>query len=284
MKIEANRYTPFVRATNDALQKLESFKIEGLKNVPKDAGRIIFLVNHPNEIQIQSGTAASHRKPDVVIMRLGDAARAYSSSQPANEWEQLKMIAQNGVKPRNFHRILSCVEFKATRSDLEMEDCSTDVARSLNKVEPMHIIVDGPAFRAAKVAEQKKRTAGSQVSQVTRSGSENRKRAREPVEAGSELGSEPPSAKRVAVESGPTRSWYSRATKESQTGPAVPKPKQTTESQKQTLQEKTAEDKTRDPILQAGSYAVEMLSMSRVHVWNILIIGMCLGFGPGFLF
>ena len=41
---------------------------------------IIFLTNHPNEIQIQSGGAASHQKPDIVIMRLNDAARAYSSA------------------------------------------------------------------------------------------------------------------------------------------------------------------------------------------------------------
>ena len=30
--------------------------------------------------------------------------------------------------------------------------------------------------------------------------------------------------------------------------------------------------------------AIEMLLMSRVYVWKILIIGMCLRFGPGSLF
>ena len=30
--------------------------------------------------------------------------------------------------------------------------------------------------------------------------------------------------------------------------------------------------------------AIEMSSVSRVHVWTILIIGMCLRFGPGPLF
>ena len=64
---------------------------------------------------------------------------------------------------------------------------------------------------------------------------------------------------------------------------AVVLPKQTTGSglQARTHQEETAGSKTQDPTLRVGSYAVEMSSMSRVHAWNILIIGMCLNFGPG---
>ena len=40
--------------------------------------------------------------------------------------------------------------------------------------------------------------------------------------------------------------------------------------------QKTLEESDRDPILQVGSYAMEMLSMSRVQARNTLIVGMCL--------
>ena len=66
------------------------------------------MANHPDQIPIKSGVL-SHRKPDVVIMRLDDPARAYSPSQSA-DWGQLKTIARNGVRPRSFERILSCVD------------------------------------------------------------------------------------------------------------------------------------------------------------------------------
>jgi len=50
-----------------------------------------------------------------------------------------------------------------------------------------------------------------------------------------------------------------------------------------TPQEKISESKKREPFLQAGSYAIEMLSMTRVHAWNILIVGTCLNLGPEYL-
>ena len=89
-----------------SLEKLENLNIEGLKEAPKGAERIILLTNHPNQIPIESGGATSHRKPIVVIMRLGDAARVYWLSQFA-DWGQLKTITRNGVKPQSFQRILS---------------------------------------------------------------------------------------------------------------------------------------------------------------------------------
>ena len=149
-KTETDRYAPFVSATNDALESLEILNINGLKCAPKGVERIIFLTNHPNEIPIYSSTATPHRKPDVVVMRLDDAARAYSSSQSANIWGQLKKIARGGAKPQSFRRILSCVEFKATRADLEMKECQDDNAPLLDEVDPMYISVDGPAIRRAE--------------------------------------------------------------------------------------------------------------------------------------
>jgi hypothetical protein len=283
-KVETDRYAPFVIATNDALEKLENLNINGLKRVPEGVERVIFLTNHPNEIQIQSREAASHRKPDVVIMQLNDAARAYPSSLRMRDWGQLKKVAPSGAKPRSFHRILSCIEFKATRSDLKMQDCLKNDIPLLDEMDPMHIIVDGPALRAAKRAAEKEGQIEGQASRASLSGSESRKRARESVDAGNDAESQPRSGKRVAVESGPSRSWYSRAAKGSPIAPAVAQPKQTTGSQPRNPQEKTSEAKSRDPILQSGSYAVEMLSMSRVHAWNILIIGSYLGFRPGSLF
>ena len=79
-KTGTNRYSPFITAINDALEKLEDLNIQGLKRVPEVRGWTkIFLVNHPNEIQIPCGKAASHRKPDLVIMRLSDVSQACSS-------------------------------------------------------------------------------------------------------------------------------------------------------------------------------------------------------------
>ena len=267
-KTETDRYAPFVSATNDALEKLESLDINGLKCAPNGVERIIFLTNHPNEIPIYSGAATSYRKPDVVVMRLDDAARAYSSSQSANNWGQLKTIARGGAKPQTFRRILSCVEFKATRAALEMKECREDSAPPLDEVDPMYINVDGPAIRRAEVMKT------SQASRATKSGSRSGKRAREFDQFENEPGSQPRPAKQVAVESG-SRSWYARAMKESRASPSAAQPKQASGSQPKTPQEKTADDKKRDPILQAGSYAVEMMSFARVHAWNILIVGRC---------
>src|SRR5882757_9490782 len=119
-KTETDRYSPFVIATNDALEKLENLNIQGLKRAPEGLDRIIFLVTHPNEIPIRSGEAASHRKPDIVIKRLGDSAQAYPIRLLIKDWGQLKTHAPFGVASRSFHKILSCIEFKATRIDLEM--------------------------------------------------------------------------------------------------------------------------------------------------------------------
>ena len=199
-------------------------------------------------------------------MRLDDAARTYSSSQSQNDWGQLKIIAQKGAKPQNFRRILSCVEFKAEQFDRTMEDYPRDGTQPLHDTEPMHIVGDVLARKAAKRSE----------SQATKSGSESLKRKLKDAEFANEPDSQPRSTKRAA---GSGRAWYPRPGKESQTPPGMPQSKQTTGFQTKTPQEKTSENKTRDPILQAGSYAVEMISMSRVHVWNVLIIGMCLGFG-----
>ena len=110
-RTEAHRYAPFVDAINRVLEKLENLSIEGLKETLKGAGGIIFLANHPHQIPIESAGALSHRKPDVVVIRLDDATRAYSVSQ-STDWGQLKTIARSGVKPRSFQRILSCVEFR----------------------------------------------------------------------------------------------------------------------------------------------------------------------------
>jgi len=281
-KTETGRYSPFVIATNDALEKLQDLDIPGLKRAPEGPERIIFLANQPNEIPIQSGSA----KPDVVIMRLSDAAQAYPAPLLVKEWAQLKNIAPSGViKPRSFHKILSCIEFKATRSNLKMADCLKNGTPSLDEIDPMHIFVDGPAIRAATRAAEKESQVESQAMQVTLSGSGSKKRPRSPVDAGNESGSQPRAAKRVPAEAGPSGPRYARAVKESPMGSVSAPPKQPKgyKSQTRTPQEKTSESKTQEPILQASSYAIEMLSMTRVHTWNILIIGTCLNLGPGYL-
>ena len=143
---ETDRYAPFISATG--------LTVEGLKVAPKGAERIILiLANYPHNILLQSGGAVSHQQPDVVIMAFGDTARAYSPSQSPNDWEQLTMIARNGVKPQSFQRIFSCVEFKAERFGQKLGDCSHDGTQS---PEPTHIVVDGPALRTAKRAEARR--------------------------------------------------------------------------------------------------------------------------------
>jgi len=87
-KTETDRYSPFVILTKDALEKLQDLDIPGLKRAPEGPERIIFLVSHPNEVLIQSGSVASHYKPEVVIMRLSDTSRAYSGSLLVKEWAQ----------------------------------------------------------------------------------------------------------------------------------------------------------------------------------------------------
>jgi len=212
-------------------------------------------------------------------MRLNDAARAYTSSLLMDEWEQVKNIAPSGVEPPSFHRILSYVEFKATQPDLEMTDLLNDGTPSLYEMDPMYLALDGPAIRAA----EKEGQGESSVTRSTLPGNQSMKRPREPVDArnDSEFQSQP--AKRVVLESGSSKTWYARSVKECPMAPVVVLPKQTTGSglRARTLQEGTSESRTRDPALQAGPHAVEMLSMSRVHAWNILIIGMCLNLGQG---
>ena len=256
-KEEVDRYIPFVDATNNALEKLRVVNIQELKKSPKEAEQIIFLVNHPHRIPVQSGGAVSHRKPDVLIMRSSDAARAreYPPSQITYTWKQLTKIAVNGVKPRDFRHILSCVEFKADEDDRKMEDFPEDITPSLTEGEVMHIIVDGPEFRAAKRVESQ--AAGGQ------------KREREEDNL-----AQPKSTKRRAI-AGPSRTSLPRSVKVSQPAQVAA---HASGSQARTPQEKTFEDKDRDPILQAGSYATEMLSLSRTEAWNLLILGMCFSF------
>jgi hypothetical protein len=266
LKAEPDRYAPFVTATNIALEELELLDIPGLKPAPTGADRIIFFTNHPHEIQIQSGAASSNRKPDVVVMRLSDAAQAYDVPQG---WAQLKDVAPNSGKPQSFHKILSCIEFKAVRTDMTMSDFLKDDTPSLAEIDPMHLMVYG------------KKKVDSQSIQLTLSGSDRKKRPRSPSD---DSETRKRSTKRLVVEAGPSRVWYPRAAK----GAAMPQakaiPKQTTGSgsQPKTPQEKVSDSKIRDPILQTGSYAVEMISMFRVHIWNILIIGTCPSLGRGY--
>ena len=84
-----------------------------------------------------------------------------------------------------------------------MGDCPNDKAPLLNEANPMHIIKDGPTFKATKRAE-----AESRAYRATKSGSGGRKRGREPPEPEDELGSQSRSVKRIAVESRAERSWY----------------------------------------------------------------------------
>ena len=166
------------------------------------------------------------------------------------------MIAENGVQPQNFRHILSSVEFKADKVDRRMEDFPKDITPSLNEGGVMHIAVDGREFRAAKRMES--RAAGSQ------------KREREEDNL-----SQPKFIKRRAI-AGPSRTSLPRSVKVPQSVQVVA---QASGSQARTPQEKTFDDKDRDPILQAGSYATEMLSLSRIQAWNLLIFGMCFSFG-----
>ena len=196
-------------------------------------------------------------------MRSSDAARArgYPQAQITYTWEQLMKIAENGVEPQNFRHILSCVEFKAKPVDLKMEDFPGDIIPSLNEGGTMNIIVDGPEFRAAKRVE-------SQAA-----GSRSRKRDREDDNL-----SQPRSKKRNAI-AGPSRTFLPRSGKVSQVSQPAQVVAQASGSQPKTPQERTAKEKKRDPILQAGSYATEMLAMSRIEAWNLLIVGMCFSFG-----
>ena len=186
----------------------------------------------------------------------------------------------------SFDRIPFCIKFKATRTDLEMADCSKDGTPLLEEMDPMHLIIDEPAIRAARTAEKKKGEVECRVPMESMSESESRKRADEPDDAGHNGKSQPRSANRVAVKSGPPRTWYPREMKELPMALGAAHPRQTTGSgsRTRTPQEKTAEFKTRDPISQVGSYAVETLLASRVYVWNILITGTCVRLGSGSLF
>ena len=151
-------------------------------------------------------------------------------------------------------------------------------------MDTMHIAVDRPALRKAamKVAAKKEGQVESQGSQGTLSGSQSKKRPREDANDGSELRS----AKRVHVESGLLRTCYPRKVKKPPVVSDVAPPQQASGagSQTKTPQEKAGESKSRDPILQTGCYAIEMVSMNRVTVWNFLIIGTCVSFRSGSLF
>ena len=84
-----------------------------------------------------------------------------------------------------WHKNLACVEFKATTTDLKMTDYSKDDTPLLDQMDPMHLIMDGPAIRVAKRPAEKKDDQGeSQASLGTLSGSESWKRARDPDDAG----------------------------------------------------------------------------------------------------
>ena len=277
-KTETDCCSAFTIAANDALEKLEHLDIQGLKRAPEGTEQILFLANHENEIQVQDDEAASHPKPHIVVMRRSDAAGAYPFSLLTKEGGQQKNIASR------FHRILSCVEFKATRSDLIMTDFLKNHTPLLDEMDPMHLIVDGPTIRAAEAA----RKEGQVESRATRemvSGSESRKRPHGPVDAGNNSESQSRPTKRVAVESVPLKSRYPRAAKKVSVAQKVALPTQTTGSGSKTStpEEKTSESKTQDQVLQASSYAMRML-MSRAHAWNLLIIGTCLGLDPGSLY
>jgi hypothetical protein len=149
-KTETDRYAPFVIAATDLPDELENLNIQGLKRVPEEDERIIFLANHLNEIWIQSGEAAVHRKPDIVIMRVNDMAGPYSYTPLMKDWGMMKLYATSGAKLQSFHQILACVEFKAARPDLKMKVCLEEDTQLFNEMDPMHIIVDGHAVGAAK--------------------------------------------------------------------------------------------------------------------------------------
>ena len=259
-RTETDRCSPFVIATNDALEKLEHLDIQGLKRAPEGAERFLFLANHQNEIQISGGDTASHSKPHIVIMRCSDAAGAYPSPLLMEEEEQQKNIISR------FHRILSCVELKTTRSDLIMTDFLRNHTPWLDEMDPMHFIVGGPAIRAAEAAEKESQVE-SWATKATSPGGECQKRPHEPVDAGNNSESQ---------------SRHSRAAKRSSMAPKVALPTRTagSASQTSTSEEKTPASKTQAQVLQAGSYAVRMLSMSPVHTWNLLIIGTCPSLDP----
>jgi hypothetical protein len=133
---------------------------------------------------------------------------------------------------------------------MEMTDFLKGGTPSLDEMDPMCIMVDGLAVGAAKWAE-KEGQVESRFARAMLSGSDSKERPRSPVDARNDTKSQRRSAKRVAVETVPSTVC--------------------------------SESKTRDPISQAASYAIEMMSVVHVHTWYILIIGTCISVGLGYL-
>jgi hypothetical protein len=170
---ETKRYPCFVRAANNALKVLSKVTDDNFKDLPSEAEKAIFVANHPHGTPIRSGGTQSHRKPDIVVTTVREAARTVSPLQPRS-WESISKGAPFGgesFRLDSFRGILSCLEFKLEGSGMRVQDISN--VDEMTPSDPMSIIgeekaVEGvvdlsePAFNRPSTSRAVKRPCVTQ--------------------------------------------------------------------------------------------------------------------------
>lgn len=81
---EADRYAPWVEATNDALDMLRTIIVDGMWKPSRLD--IIMQCNDPNKVPISHGSDKSFRKPDVIFITEEEVIKAHNIDKTAVEW------------------------------------------------------------------------------------------------------------------------------------------------------------------------------------------------------
>jgi hypothetical protein len=109
---EADRYAPWVEATNTALQILKTVNVDNIRE-PSHLN-ILAQCNDPNEVSISHGSDASYRKPDVVFMTEKELIKVHKLKTTASGWRTALYKRCQHRLPRLPTQAVEWRQFKAT--------------------------------------------------------------------------------------------------------------------------------------------------------------------------
>jgi hypothetical protein len=110
---EADRYAPWVEATNVALDILKTVDVENIRK--PSLLNILAQRNDPNEVPISHGSDGSVRKPDVVFMTEEELIKVHNINKAAPHWRTtLKKRCQARLPSHTvgWRQFKATVEFK----------------------------------------------------------------------------------------------------------------------------------------------------------------------------
>ena len=264
---EKDRYQPFVKLFNLALQKLRSVKVPNVRSANDDLG-ILFHRNDPKRIKGYHNGDVSDRSPDVVVVSLAAARDASNSIKM--QWRHATGPApEQPLIAFEWSQILCVFEFKRVAKTLTPPPLKYSgfgaVREPQQNVRNLFSPVLDPS--GATSAEANPDGDGSEATGANSGSGGKRPRA---TSASSSARAKKPRG--TSANSVPPKMYNTRGSSALANQP--PSASSAPIAQEIKVKKKPVE-RPKPPIVQCGSYGVEMLSRGPCvnHAINVLVIG-----------